>query len=438
MKPDPLLNAHLHTNNSLLPDHLHPSLNAFIASLDHQDSACKRHRQRIEECIEEKESKIDALWKEIDALNAVQATLVKTEASISAKRAQYKGTLSPLRRTPPEIIATIMDLAIRPVGGYIGPQHRRIFQDLRSVCCLWRETAFSTPYLWRYIDLSPADFPFKQHEIPDPHQEEKFTQRLLSWFSRGGLGARLMFDLTFVSVEHAAFAFQVLRRLQLNVTRSVVSLDSTVHHDGGYYGFKFLESAPSSDADRTIPLKILNVQFGLPGGHDSERIHPQESVDLTHGWPQLSAISIGCNYGRCPTSITHQTLSALWLRVTYLPPQDVEFILAGLPRLQILSISYTTSWIPEGGEILASEGAFTHLTLRAVQLTSGVPQAFLSRLTCPSLDTLVADGYEPREPIRAADLVCLQAFIKRSGVVIPLRFYGEVYEASATPAEEQR
>ncbi|KAH6873526.1 hypothetical protein BKA70DRAFT_1035194, partial [Coprinopsis sp. MPI-PUGE-AT-0042] len=104
--------------------------------------------QRIQESMNDKYSRIQALENEIEHLKALQKTLITTEKSISAKKTRYRGTLSPLRRTPPEIIAKIIAFSIHRTDGYVGPDNRKYFRGLRAVCQLWRRTALSTPYLW--------------------------------------------------------------------------------------------------------------------------------------------------------------------------------------------------------------------------------------------------------------------------------------------------
>ncbi|KAH6873529.1 hypothetical protein BKA70DRAFT_1450272 [Coprinopsis sp. MPI-PUGE-AT-0042] len=426
MTPDSRIDRYVFTDNAPLPFHLQPSLNSFVSWLDHQGDACKRDRQRIEEAIDERHSRIQALENEIKRLKAVQETLITTEKSIFVKRNRYRGTLSPVRRTPPEIIARIISLAILRHGMTVGPQDRKCFQNLRAVCRSWRQTSFSTPSLWRRVGLVSGDFPFSQHQIVHPHQTERLGRSLSSWFSRGGQDSPLNLYLIYVSVEHATFAIELMRNLQLNITSATVAIDSNRSHDGGYYGLKFLELTPT-DTNRALPLKNLDVVFGFPANY--RRTNPRERVELTHHWPDLSTISLVCNDDTCPTSLTHKTLSTLTLGSTHLSADDVEFIVAGLPQLKSLNLSGCTPLQMEQEDALNAAHPCIHSALQKLKIRDGIPQAFISRLTCPSLEELVVFGIKHKDVDREVELGFLQSFIKRCSVSNEFSFYGKGHQA---------
>ncbi|KAH6908946.1 hypothetical protein BKA70DRAFT_1075344, partial [Coprinopsis sp. MPI-PUGE-AT-0042] len=86
---------------------------------------------------------------QIQRLEEIKKRLVTTRASISLNKTQFTATLSPLRRIPPEVIAEILAFATQQgFDGCTEAADRHRFQALRAVCRLWRQTAFSTPYLW--------------------------------------------------------------------------------------------------------------------------------------------------------------------------------------------------------------------------------------------------------------------------------------------------
>ncbi|KAH6908938.1 hypothetical protein BKA70DRAFT_1479693 [Coprinopsis sp. MPI-PUGE-AT-0042] len=180
MSPKNRVDIYAHTDNGPLPNHLRPSLEAFLDQLDHQDDKCKLERHQIEESIEERYSRIRALKNEVEELQSAHNTLMASETSISEKKARYRGTVSALRRTPPEIVARIMAFAISGLEGSVGSSERSEFKNLRAVSRLWRQTALSTPYLWRSVALDPRDFSFTQHEIVDPHRARLFSRSLNS------------------------------------------------------------------------------------------------------------------------------------------------------------------------------------------------------------------------------------------------------------------
>ncbi|KAH6908922.1 hypothetical protein BKA70DRAFT_1479667 [Coprinopsis sp. MPI-PUGE-AT-0042] len=91
-------------------------------------------------------------------------------------------TVSAFRRLPAEIIAAIMTQAVRCDPNFSPPSAERFaFQR-------WRRTAFSTPSLWRRLDVDLRGF-FRGNL---DETKTNFTRALNSWFSRAGEGASLM------------------------------------------------------------------------------------------------------------------------------------------------------------------------------------------------------------------------------------------------------
>ncbi|KAH6908939.1 hypothetical protein BKA70DRAFT_1426816 [Coprinopsis sp. MPI-PUGE-AT-0042] len=218
---------------------------------------------------------------------------------------------------------------------------------------------------------------------------------------------------------------QLMHDLALNLTTATVALDSDTHHDGGYYGLKFLEPS-SSDSNSIHTLRDIEVFLGIP--NRALRRNPRERSNLTHHWPRLSSLSVFCNRDTCPTSIDHQSLSTLALRFAHLPAEDVEFILGRLPQLEELSLLRCTPLRLEHGEILEPATEYTHHALRRVNVHDGIPEPFLSRLQCPSLSMLIADGKPGVGDLdREMELACLEQLMERSGASIPFGFQGKTY-----------
>ncbi|KAH6906268.1 hypothetical protein BKA70DRAFT_1047983, partial [Coprinopsis sp. MPI-PUGE-AT-0042] len=67
--------------------------------------------------------------------------------------------LAPIRRVPPEIIASIISFVIEPRNLCVGYEERHSFIKVRLVCQLWRTTSFSTPSLWRTVELDMTELP---------------------------------------------------------------------------------------------------------------------------------------------------------------------------------------------------------------------------------------------------------------------------------------
>ncbi|KAH6873547.1 hypothetical protein BKA70DRAFT_1450290 [Coprinopsis sp. MPI-PUGE-AT-0042] len=389
MIPNARLNSYVHDSNNPLPEGLRVPLSNLLDQLRAQDRACDHDRRRIEDAIEKRQSQIQALEYEIEGLRVVHKQVINNKASIAIRETQYKATLSPLRRIPPEVIARIMQFAIESDEEYTGQLQRADFKKLRAA--------------------------------------ERFARTLTSWFSRGGENAPLSLCLSWVSIEHATWAIQLLRILEINITTAAVYLESNNWHKGGYYGLKFLElSSPESGG--IFPVRDMEIWFGLP--YRARRTNDRERINITRHCPNLSTLSLFCIGKLCPTSVTHQTLSTLLLTNAYLPADEVEFMVAGLPRLEVLRLTACTPLWFDRGEASELGAPYSHSSLKRFELHGGVLEPFLSRLRCPSLTILIASGDPPGEMDRGLQLACLQRFIKRSGLSIPFTFYGEARRAS--------
>jgi F-box-like len=424
MAPNSQIQFYARGSNDPLPSYLHVPIRSLLDKLDLQDRACDNNSRRLMDAIEEKQSQIRALENEITRLEVVRKRVVNTRASIAEKKTQYQATLSSIRRVPPEIIAKIMYLAVTSSSNDIGDFERHGFKSYRSVCKLWRLTALSTPYLWRSLSVRHNEFPFQQHQPIDPQRAERLTQSLRSWFSRGGEGAALEICFEWVSIEQAIWAMELARSLRLNLRRAAVHLDSDRYHKGGYYGLKFLEPSFPDSTD-TLSVEDLEVCFGLP--YASMRTNSREMMNISRHWPQLSSITLYCNMDLCPTSLTHHTLSNLTLFNVRLPETEVEFILSGLSQLQSLRLMACNPLTFVHGEVPDATTPYTHPSLKRLEFHRGVPEPFLSRLRCPSLNSLLAHGDPPTGMDRGLQLACLQRFVKRCEVSIQFMFNGETH-----------
>jgi F-box-like len=122
-------------NNDPLPEYLHQPLSTY---LDYVSGNVKA----LEE--QEKILKLN--------LEQVQGKLYKERAEYS----ELSRTTSAVRRVPPEVVTMILRFALTNLIP-LDRSGRREFARLRSVCSLWRQTAFSTPDLWKGLAFSPSD-----------------------------------------------------------------------------------------------------------------------------------------------------------------------------------------------------------------------------------------------------------------------------------------
>ncbi|KAH6873541.1 hypothetical protein BKA70DRAFT_1352829 [Coprinopsis sp. MPI-PUGE-AT-0042] len=414
MIPDSRLDLYAHSSNEPLPEHLHLPLNTFLDQLDKQGQACKGDRQRVEDAIEDRQSRIQALENEIECLKVVKKRLLTSETAISAKRTPYAATKSAVRRTPHEIIARIIASAISDPKGVVGKAERRIFQHLRAVCRLWRETALSTPYLWRSVEVDGDDLP----------------SSVTSWCSRGGEGAPLTLSFSRMLAAEVSVAFETIRSSKLNVTSAIVTIDRGSNEYGGSDELSFLapsdEEHPTSNSSGTkLPLKHIEIQLQRPKHWETTR-SPEWTI-LTHHLPHLSTMLLSFDMGAanalCPASLIHTTLSTLSLRRIQLTA-EVGFVVAGFPRLETLRLIRCKSSPPD--PIHDIDPPYVHRNIKQAEVHYGIPEAFLSRLACPSLVTLVADGQAGIN--RERELGVLREFMERCGGPIQCSLYGQSSE----------
>jgi F-box-like len=98
---------------------------------------------------------------------------------------------APINHIPAEILAKIIHWAIGGPGSFADHDTRLEFLRLRRVSPIWRRTALTTPYLWRYL-LVDTNKDFGK----DPHRAMMKLKRLIpQWFGRAGVGAEVHLDL---------------------------------------------------------------------------------------------------------------------------------------------------------------------------------------------------------------------------------------------------
>jgi hypothetical protein len=93
----------------------------------------------------------------------------------------YAPLRSPIRRVPAEIIAAIIFWAIGGPGCFLDRKERAEFLRHRKVSKLWRQTAFSTPTLWRSLSI----------DAEGKQQADLVLYRAYTWFSRAGYGTEV-------------------------------------------------------------------------------------------------------------------------------------------------------------------------------------------------------------------------------------------------------
>ncbi|KAH6896310.1 hypothetical protein BKA70DRAFT_1116487, partial [Coprinopsis sp. MPI-PUGE-AT-0042] len=129
MSPTNALLTYLH-NNLPLPDEL--------------IQPWQSHRDDLTHSISTKDREIRELKRQLKILEKERFGLKEEKVLITSLR-------SAIRRLPAELIALIMYFTVELNKEPLGRAGRRDFMALRSVSPLWRDTAFTTPYLWKSL-----------------------------------------------------------------------------------------------------------------------------------------------------------------------------------------------------------------------------------------------------------------------------------------------
>ncbi|KAH6908952.1 hypothetical protein BKA70DRAFT_1479732 [Coprinopsis sp. MPI-PUGE-AT-0042] len=271
MVPDPRLKPYIN-NNELLPDNLHQPLNQYLAQLEGQGEAYAHNWKGIMESIDSRRSMIQALEREIASL---ERRLFASQDALQIQKTRYRSTMGPMRRVPPEVLASIIHFAIAGRCGYVSDKGRAIFLDIRSVCRLWRTTAFSTPSLWRAIERDLTARHWRKPSI---------WNCLASWFSHAGEGAPLQVNVAVAVPYHAIDLFEFLSKSGLNIT----FLDISSAHTSGHWEYSSLEFL-SESYEKPLLIKHLIIK-----SQNRPTDPPQSfrSIPLVDNFPHLQHLQL--------------------------------------------------------------------------------------------------------------------------------------------------
>ncbi|KAJ7777600.1 hypothetical protein DFH07DRAFT_876837 [Mycena maculata] len=135
--------------------------------------------------LQDKEARLLALGAEITELQVALQTLQSKYAGLAAEIIQYKSTLSPVRRIPPEIIAEIFLYFLPSLvwdEKFPKLQPSKLPWKLGHICRLWRTVALSLGQLWSVVDLvftgGTRDWGMPRLVRPDENSEERELTQL--------------------------------------------------------------------------------------------------------------------------------------------------------------------------------------------------------------------------------------------------------------------
>lgn len=88
---------------------------------------------------------------------------------------------------PAEVIANIIHWTLGGPGYYVDRDGRADFLSIRQISSSWRDTALTTPYLWRYLHINRDD-----DLGGDPYRVMMDLKEIVpQWFGRAGRGAEV-------------------------------------------------------------------------------------------------------------------------------------------------------------------------------------------------------------------------------------------------------
>jgi hypothetical protein len=141
------------TNNDPPTEDVRAAVIRRLKSLRSHNLKQAEEVRRLDTTVEAKWAMIQALEREIQGLHAMKR---RAQLNMVANRNIFRQTklvLSPIRRIPAEVIASIIAFAIEGNDDHVGRRERMMFLPLRCVSRIWRQTAFSTPTRFCPISL---------------------------------------------------------------------------------------------------------------------------------------------------------------------------------------------------------------------------------------------------------------------------------------------
>lgn len=280
------------SSNTPLPDRLHIPLFSFLDGLTSSIHALEGQEERLKRELEQ-----------------VQEELAKKRE----EHRQFSIPLKAIRRVPPEIIAKIFVLALKDLMPF-NHRGRIAFAQLRNVCSLWRQTAFSTPHLWTGVYVSREDTRTGTNAMDR-------ARMICRWLARAGSSAQTLImaqEPDVIGVEELTSCPSTLSSLSTLSISSLESLDN-------FYELVAILKKPTSLTHLTLELQNSYAQRGSPCALD------ERFPDL-----RFFAIKHKARAG-VPPRVTHNGLRALHLyKVAF--PSAIAFAqyLTCLPSLEEL------------------------------------------------------------------------------------------------------
>ncbi|KAH6908918.1 hypothetical protein BKA70DRAFT_1279110 [Coprinopsis sp. MPI-PUGE-AT-0042] len=328
-------------SNDPLPDGLRP---AWLAHMD-----------VISKTIQSYDDEIAQLHKEIEKIRLKRGKAERVQRDHAA-------IISTVRLLSPEVIAIILGLAVPKPSD---ERARKDFQSFRSVSRLWRQTAYSTPGLWRDLGIDLG-------YLNSSDAKAKITQTLGLWFSRAGRDAPLSLSLrTHTSGRDTSWIFDAIRSANLNLKH--LSLDYSIF-DPIEDGIEKLSRLGSFVEDLSLGAHMEGYGEQLPGIQLDSKFPLLRSLLITSVWNRRSG-------GIFP--IHHSSLSILRFTKVKLNESTLPSLNDSLPSLRTLILDNCT-FVPSNVSMEAFEMPLLE-RLIIITPTSEEPPALPDFLIMPSL-----------------------------------------------------
>ncbi|KAH6873522.1 hypothetical protein BKA70DRAFT_1352813, partial [Coprinopsis sp. MPI-PUGE-AT-0042] len=397
-------------SNEPLPDHLRGPLKQFLHQLDAQWDVYEQERRNTAEAIDLRQSMIQALETEMEALNRVKNRALLGQEILRTKQRSYARSVSAVRRISPEVIASIIGFAIQGSNGLLHQEERVFFAQLRSVCRLWRDTSFSTPSLWRAVGLDIGHILARN---PSVDVKTYIWDNLTCWLLRAGEGAPVTLQVYGPLPSTTFHIMDFASGTGFNITTLAFCSPDGMQRTGvlSYNAFKVL-GIPAPE-----PLPVIDLTFEF---HHLPQFRPstRDIVDLNKNFPGLLRLCLLESAVRSfvfPLQIVHRNLAELHLASLVLSVIEVHLLLSGLPRLETLQLDHC------GTRHVNAHTPFTHLSLNDLVISGHFPEDCFAGLTCPALRSVSIQG--PPADIQAVQRPDIGQifgqFLKRCGDIGP-------------------
>ncbi|KAH6908865.1 hypothetical protein BKA70DRAFT_1479535 [Coprinopsis sp. MPI-PUGE-AT-0042] len=363
-------------NNDPLPVTLKPILDTHLDAAKARISACNARIGEVKEGISNRLRRIKDLEMEVKDLQMELKQQTEARDGYNSAILRLVSTTSVVRQLPPEIIASVIGFSVGE--GVIGFNERYLL-DACGVSKLWRNTALSTPTLWKTLTVELDRFSNRRS-----HEQAKniFKSTLDLWFSRGGEGAGVDLCLRLVEKEGPSLPPCNIIEWILASRFKFASLEFD-DVDLGLPELRLLLSTQALSLHRTERLSLDLLPLRPP----ASQVIP--TIDARSTLPKLDDLKLSGDdrIGLLPSLIIHPTLTKLHLYSVALPTGQLLEIMRGLPSLQFIVLFLCS--------ILADEQAtrphvfkpLTHESIRDIILFDGILD-FLNGLTCPTLQRL--------------------------------------------------